>query len=169
MPKRYACSQRNRHDWWCWRRAPVAAGVTAGRGPVDGRFSAGGRRGWPALPAAEKSRPAESPCHFRVRLADHPDRDAWGRRAHGAAAAHSDRPRGLADYENLKTVLSKVQGRIPQPSIDTAAGIARRARGSRCAGPRCERSQACTVHWWDAGTDTARYWPKHSPISGARR
>jgi phosphoribosylglycinamide formyltransferase-1 len=105
-------------------------------------------------PAAEIAAAASLPT-FRVRLADHPDRDAWDAALTEAAAAHSPDLVVSAGFMKIlgKQFLSKFQGRILNthptllPAFPGAHGVADAlAHGVKVTG--------CTVHLVDAGTDT---------------
>ena len=105
-------------------------------------------------PAAEVAAAASLPT-FRVRLADHPDRDAWDGALTEAAAAHSPDLVVSAGFMKIlgKQFLSKFQGRILNthptllPAFPGAHGVADAlAHGVKVTG--------CTVHLVDAGTDT---------------
>ena len=105
-------------------------------------------------PAAEVAAAASLPT-FRVRLADHPDRDAWDAALTEAAAAHSPDLVVSAGFMKIlgKQFLSKFQGRILNthptllPAFPGAHGVADAlAHGVKLTG--------CTVHLVDAGTDT---------------
>jgi phosphoribosylglycinamide formyltransferase 1 len=105
-------------------------------------------------PAAEIAAAASLPT-FRVRLADHPDRDAWDAALTEAAAAHSPDLVVSAGFMKIlgKQFLSKFQGRILNthptllPAFPGAHGVADAlAHGVKLTG--------CTVHLVDAGTDT---------------
>jgi phosphoribosylglycinamide formyltransferase-1 len=105
-------------------------------------------------PAAEIAAAASLPT-FRVRLADHPDRDAWDAAFTEAAAAHSPDLVVSAGFMKIlgKQFLSKFQGRILNthptllPAFPGAHGVADAlAHGVKVTG--------CTVHLVDAGTDT---------------
>ena len=105
-------------------------------------------------PAAEVAAAASLPT-FRVRLADHPDRDAWDAALTEAAAAHSPDLVVSAGFMKIlgKQFLSKFQGRILNthptllPAFPGAHGVADAlAHGVKVTG--------CTVHLVDAGTDT---------------
>lgn len=105
-------------------------------------------------PAAEVAATASLPT-FRVRLADHPDRDAWDAALTEAAAAHSPDLVVSAGFMKIlgKQFLSKFQGRILNthptllPAFPGAHGVADAlAHGVKVTG--------CTVHLVDAGTDT---------------
>ncbi len=105
-------------------------------------------------PAAEIAAAATLPT-FRVRLADHPDRDAWDAALTEAAAAHSPDLVVSAGFMKIlgKQFLSKFQGRILNthptllPAFPGAHGVADAlAHGVKVTG--------CTVHLVDAGTDT---------------
>ena len=105
-------------------------------------------------PAAEVAAAASLPT-FRVRLADHPDRDAWDGALTEAAAAHSPDLVVSAGFMKIlgKQFLSKSQGRILNthptllPAFPGAHGVADAlAHGVKVTG--------CTVHLVDAGTDT---------------
>ena len=105
-------------------------------------------------PAAEIAAAASLPT-FRVRLADHPDRDAWDAALTEAAAAHSPDLVISAGFMKIlgKQFLSKFQGRILNthptllPAFPGAHGVADAlAHGVKVTG--------CTVHLVDAGTDT---------------
>ncbi|MDT5231151.1 MAG: phosphoribosylglycinamide formyltransferase 1 [Mycobacterium sp.] len=105
-------------------------------------------------PAAEIAAAASLPT-FRVRLADHPDRDAWDAALTEAAAAHSPDLVVSAGFMKIlgKQFLSKFQGRILNthptllPAFPGAHGVAAAlAHGVKVTG--------CTVHLVDAGTDT---------------
>ena len=105
-------------------------------------------------PAAEIAAAASLPT-FRVRLADHPDRDAWDAALTEAAAAHSPDLVVSAGFMKIlgKQFLSKFHGRILNthptllPAFPGAHGVADAlAHGVKVTG--------CTVHLVDAGTDT---------------
>jgi phosphoribosylglycinamide formyltransferase 1 len=105
-------------------------------------------------PAAEIAAAASLPT-FRVRLADHPDRDAWDAAFTEAAAAHSPDLVVSAGFMKIlgKQFLSKFQGRILNthptllPAFPGAHGVADAlTHGVKVTG--------CTVHLVDAGTDT---------------
>jgi phosphoribosylglycinamide formyltransferase 1 len=105
-------------------------------------------------PAAEIAAAASLPT-FRVRLADHPDRDAWDAALTEASAAHSPDLVVSAGFMKIlgKQFLSKFQGRILNthptllPAFPGAHGVADAlAHGVKVTG--------CTVHLVDAGTDT---------------
>ena len=105
-------------------------------------------------PAAEIAAAASLPT-FRVRLADHPDRDAWDAALTEAAAAHSPDLVVSAGFMKIlgKQFLSKFQGRIlnTHPTLLPAfpgahGGADALAHGVKLTG--------CTVHLVDAGTDT---------------
>ena len=105
-------------------------------------------------PAAEVAAAASLPT-FRVRLADHPDRDAWDAAFTEAAAAHSPDLVVSAGFMKIlgKQFLSKFQGRILNthptllPAFPGAHGVADAlTHGVKVTG--------CTVHLVDAGTDT---------------
>jgi phosphoribosylglycinamide formyltransferase-1 len=105
-------------------------------------------------PAAEVAAAASLPT-FRVRLADHPDRDAWDAALTEAAAAYSPDLVVSAGFMKIlgKQFLSKFQGRILNthptllPAFPGAHGVADAlAHGVKVTG--------CTVHLVDAGTDT---------------
>jgi phosphoribosylglycinamide formyltransferase 1 len=105
-------------------------------------------------PAAEVAAAASLPT-FSVRLADHPDRDAWDAALTEAAAAHSPDLVVSAGFMKIlgKQFLSKFQGRILNthptllPAFPGAHGVADAlAHGVKVTG--------CTVHLVDAGTDT---------------
>jgi phosphoribosylglycinamide formyltransferase 1 len=105
-------------------------------------------------PAAEIAAAASLPT-FRVRLADHPDRNAWDAALTEAAAAHSPDLVVSAGFMKIlgKQFLSKFQGRILNthptllPAFPGAHGVADAlAHGVKVTG--------CTVHLVDAGTDT---------------
>ena len=105
-------------------------------------------------PAAEVAAAASLPT-FRVRLADHPDRDAWDAALTEAASAHSPDLVVSAGFMKLlgKQFLSKFQGRILNthptllPAFPGAHGVADAlTHGVKVTG--------CTVHLVDAGTDT---------------
>ena len=105
-------------------------------------------------PAAEIAAAASLPT-FRVRLADHPDRDAWDAALTEAAAAHSPDLVVSAGFMKIlgPQFLSKFQGRILNthptllPAFPGAHGVADAlAHGVKLTG--------CTVHLVDAGTDT---------------
>ena len=92
---------------------------------------------------------------FTVRLADHPDRDAWDAALTEAASAHSPDLVVSAGFMKIlgKQFLSKFQGRILNthptllPAFPGAHGVADAlAHGVKVTG--------CTVHLVDAGTDT---------------
>jgi len=105
-------------------------------------------------PAAEIAAAASLPT-FRVRLADHPDREAWDAALTEAAAAHSPDLVVAAGFMKIlgPQFLSKFQGRILNthptllPAFPGAHGVADAlAHGVKITG--------CTVHLVDAGTDT---------------
>jgi phosphoribosylglycinamide formyltransferase 1 len=105
-------------------------------------------------PAAEIAAAASLPT-FRVRLADHPDRDAWDAALTEASAAHSPDLVVSAGFMKIlgKQFLSKFHGRILNthptllPAFPGAHGVADAlAHGVKVTG--------CTVHLVDAGTDT---------------
>jgi phosphoribosylglycinamide formyltransferase-1 len=105
-------------------------------------------------PAAEVAAGQSLPT-FRVRLADHPDRDAWDAALTEAAAAHSPDLVVSAGFMKIlgKQFLSKFQGRILNthptllPAFPGAHGVADAlTHGVKVTG--------CTVHLVDAGTDT---------------
>ncbi|HZC91624.1 MAG TPA: phosphoribosylglycinamide formyltransferase [Mycobacterium sp.] len=105
-------------------------------------------------PAADIAAAASLPT-FRVRLADHPDRDAWDAALTEAAAAHSPDLVVSAGFMKIlgPQFLSKFQGRILNthptllPAFPGAHGVADAlAHGVKVTG--------CTVHLVDAGTDT---------------
>jgi len=105
-------------------------------------------------PAAEVAAAASLPT-FRVRLADHPDRDAWDAALTEAAAAHSPDLVVSAGFMKIlgKQFLSRFQGRILNthptllPAFPGAHGVADAlTHGVKVTG--------CTVHLVDAGTDT---------------
>jgi phosphoribosylglycinamide formyltransferase 1 len=92
---------------------------------------------------------------FTVRLADHPDRDAWDAALTAAAAAHSPDLVVSAGFMKIlgTQFLSQFCGRILNthpallPSFPGAHGVAEAlAYGVKVTG--------CTVHLVDAGTDT---------------
>ena len=105
-------------------------------------------------PAGEIAGAASLPT-FRVRLADHPERDAWDAAITEAAVAHS--PDLVVSAGFMKILgphfLSKFHGRILNthptllPAFPGAHGVADAlAHGVKVTG--------CTVHLVDAGTDT---------------
>ena len=105
-------------------------------------------------PAGEIAGAASLPT-FRVRLADHPERDAWDAALTEAAVAHS--PDLVVSAGFMKILgphfLSKFHGRILNthptllPAFPGAHGVADAlAHGVKVTG--------CTVHLVDAGTDT---------------
>ena len=105
-------------------------------------------------PAGEIAAAASLPT-FRVRLADHPERDAWDAALTEAAVAHS--PDLVVSAGFMKILgphfLSKFHGRILNthptllPAFPGAHGVADAlAHGVKVTG--------CTVHLVDAGTDT---------------
>jgi phosphoribosylglycinamide formyltransferase-1 len=105
-------------------------------------------------PAAEIAAAASLPT-FRVRLADHPDREAWDAALTDAAASHSPDLVVSAGFMKIlgPQFLSKFQGRILNthpallPAFPGAHGVADAlAHGVKVTG--------CTVHLVDAGTDT---------------
>ena len=105
-------------------------------------------------PAAEIAAAASLPT-FRVRLADHPDRQAWDVALTEAAAAHSPDLVVSAGFMKIlgPQFLSKFEGRILNthpallPAFPGAHGVADAlAHGVKVTG--------CTVHLVDAGTDT---------------
>jgi phosphoribosylglycinamide formyltransferase 1 len=105
-------------------------------------------------PAAEIAAAASLPT-FRVRLADHPDRQAWDAALTDAAAAYSPDVVVSAGFMKIlgPQFLSKFQGRILNthptllPAFPGAHGVADAlAHGVKITG--------CTVHLVDAGTDT---------------
>jgi phosphoribosylglycinamide formyltransferase-1 len=105
-------------------------------------------------PAAEIAAAASLPT-FRVRLADHPDRQAWDAALTEAAAAHSPDLVVSAGFMKIlgPQFLSKFEGRILNthpallPAFPGAHGVADAlAHGVKVTG--------CTVHLVDAGTDT---------------
>ena len=105
-------------------------------------------------PAAEIAAAASLPT-FRVRLADHPDRDAWDAALTEAAAAHSPDLVVSAGFMKIlgQRFLSRFCGRILNthptllPAFPGAHGVAEAlAYGVKVTG--------CTVHLVDAGTDT---------------
>jgi phosphoribosylglycinamide formyltransferase 1 len=105
-------------------------------------------------PAAEIAAAASLPT-FRVRLADHPDRQAWDLALTEAAAAHSPDLVVSAGFMKIlgPQFLSKFEGRTLNthpallPAFPGAHGVADAlAHGVKVAG--------CTVHLVDAGTDT---------------
>jgi phosphoribosylglycinamide formyltransferase 1 len=105
-------------------------------------------------PAAEIAAAASLPT-FRVRLADHPDRQAWDVALTEAAAAHSPDLVVSAGFMKLlgPQFLSKFEGRTLNthpallPAFPGAHGVADAlAHGVKVTG--------CTVHLVDAGTDT---------------
>ena len=105
-------------------------------------------------PAADIAAAASLPT-FRVRLADHPDRDAWDAALTEAAAAHSPDLVVSAGFMKIlgPQFLSKFQGRILNthptllPAFPGAHGVGDAlAHGVKVTG--------CTVHLVDAGTDT---------------
>jgi len=92
---------------------------------------------------------------FKVRLADHPDRDAWDAALTEAAAAHSPDLVVSAGFMKIlgAQFLSQFCGRILNthpallPAFPGAHGVAEAlAYGVKVTG--------CTVHLVDAGTDT---------------
>ena len=92
---------------------------------------------------------------FKVRLADHPDRDAWDAALTGAAAAHSPDLVVSAGFMKIlgAQFLSRFCGRILNthpallPAFPGAHAVAEAlAYGVKVTG--------CTVHLVDAGTDT---------------
>jgi phosphoribosylglycinamide formyltransferase 1 len=92
---------------------------------------------------------------FKVRLADHPDRDAWDAALTEAAAAHSPDLVVSAGFMKIlgTQFLSQFCGRILNthpallPAFPGAHGVAEAlAYGVKVTG--------CTVHLVDAGTDT---------------
>jgi phosphoribosylglycinamide formyltransferase 1 len=92
---------------------------------------------------------------FRVRLADHSDRDAWDAALTEAAAAHSPDLVVSAGFMKIlgPQFLSKFQGRILNthptllPAFPGVHGVSDAlAHGVKVTG--------CTVHLVDAGTDT---------------
>jgi phosphoribosylglycinamide formyltransferase-1 len=104
--------------------------------------------------AAEIAAAASLPT-FSVRLADHPDRDAWDAALTEAAAAHSPDLVVSAGFMKIlgPQFLSKFQGRILNthptllPAFPGVHGVADAlAHGVKVTG--------CTVHLVDAGTDT---------------
>jgi phosphoribosylglycinamide formyltransferase-1 len=105
-------------------------------------------------PAAEIAATASLPS-FRVRLADHPDRDDWDAALTDAAAAHSPDLVVSAGFMKIlgPQFLSKFQGRTLNthpallPAFPGAHAVADAlAHGVKVTG--------CTVHLVDAGTDT---------------
>jgi phosphoribosylglycinamide formyltransferase 1 len=105
-------------------------------------------------PAAEIAAAASLPT-FQVRLADHPDRQAWDLALTEAAAAHSPDLVVSAGFMKIlgPQFLSKFEGRTLNthpallPAFPGAHGVADAlAHGVKVAG--------CTVHLVDAGTDT---------------
>ena len=105
-------------------------------------------------PAADIAAAASLPT-LRVRLADHPDRDAWDAALTQAAAAHS--PDLVVSAGFMKILgphfLSKFHGRILNthptllPAFPGTHGVTDAlAHGVKVTG--------CTVHLVDAGTDT---------------
>jgi phosphoribosylglycinamide formyltransferase 1 len=105
-------------------------------------------------PAAEIAAAASLPT-FRVRLADHPDRQAWDVALAEAAAAHSPDLVVSAGFMKIlgPQFLSKFEGRTLNthpallPAFPGAHGVADAlAHGVKVTG--------CTVHLVDAGTDT---------------
>jgi phosphoribosylglycinamide formyltransferase-1 len=105
-------------------------------------------------PAAEIAAAASLPT-FRVRLADHPDRQAWDAALTEAAAAHSPDLVVSAGFMKIlgPQFLSKFEGRTLNthpallPAFPGAHGVADAlAHGVKVTG--------CTVHLVDAGTDT---------------
>ncbi len=105
-------------------------------------------------PAVDIAAAASLPT-FRVRLADHPDRQAWDAALTEAAAAHSPDLVVSAGFMKIlgPQFLSKFQGRILNthptllPAFPGAHGVADAlAHGVKVTG--------CTVHLVDAGTDT---------------
>ena len=105
-------------------------------------------------PAADIAAAASLPT-FRVRLADHPDRQAWDAALTEAAAAHSPDLVVSAGFMKIlgPQFLSKFQGRILNthptllPAFPGAHGVADAlAHGVKVTG--------CTVHLVDTGTDT---------------
>jgi phosphoribosylglycinamide formyltransferase 1 len=104
--------------------------------------------------AAEIATAASLPT-FKVRLADHPDRDAWDAALTEAAAAHSPDLVVSAGFMKIlgPKFLSQFCGRILNthptllPAFPGAHGVAEAlAHGVKVTG--------CTVHLVDAGTDT---------------
>jgi len=92
---------------------------------------------------------------FKVRLAEHPDRDAWDAALTEATAAHSPDLVVSAGFMKIlgQTFLSRFCGRILNthptllPAFPGAHGVAEAlAHGVKVTG--------CTVHLVDAGTDT---------------
>ncbi|MGO8965843.1 phosphoribosylglycinamide formyltransferase [Mycobacterium sp.] len=105
-------------------------------------------------PAVDIAAAASLPT-FRVRLADHPDRQAWDAALTEAAAAHSPDLVVSAGFMKIlgPQFLSKFQGRILNthptllPAFPGAHGVADAlAHGVKVTG--------CTVHLVDTGTDT---------------
>ena len=105
-------------------------------------------------PAVDIAAAASLPT-FRVRLADHPDRQAWDAALTEAAAAHSPHLVVSAGFMKIlgPQFLSKFQGRILNthptllPAFPGAHGVADAlAHGVKVTG--------CTVHLVDTGTDT---------------
>ena len=105
-------------------------------------------------PAVDIAAAASLPT-FRVRLADHPDRQAWDAALTEAAAAHSPHLVVSAGFMKIlgPQFLTKFQGRILNthptllPAFPGAHGVADAlAHGVKVTG--------CTVHLVDAGTDT---------------
>jgi phosphoribosylglycinamide formyltransferase 1 len=104
--------------------------------------------------AVEIATAASLPC-FKVRLADHPDRDAWDAALTEATAAHSPDLVVSAGFMKIlgQKFLSRFCGRILNthptllPAFPGAHGVAEAlAYGVKVTG--------CTVHLVDAGTDT---------------
>ena len=91
-----------------------------------------------------------------MRLRDHPDRAAWDAAITDATAAHD--PDLIVSAGFMKILgphfLSRFLGRVINTHPGAAAGLPRRARGTRCAGVRRQghRLHACT--WSMPGTDT---------------
>ncbi len=130
----------------------LASLIDAAAGDYPARVVAvGADRDCPAIHIAA----AASVPTFTVRLADHPDRDAWDAAITEATAAHSPDLVVSAGFMKIlgQQFLSRFDGRIVNthpallPAFPGAHGVADAlAYGVKLTG--------CTVHLVDAGTDT---------------
>ena len=130
----------------------LASLIDAAAGDYPARVVAvGADRDCPAIHNAA----AASVPTFTVRLADHPDRDAWDAAITEATAAHSPDLVVSAGFMKIlgQQFLSRFDGRIVNthpallPAFPGAHGVADAlAYGVKLTG--------CTVHLVDAGTDT---------------
>jgi phosphoribosylglycinamide formyltransferase-1 len=130
----------------------LASLIEAATGDYPARIVAvGADRDCPAIQIAA----AASVPRFTVRLADHPDRDAWDAAMTDAAAAHSPDLVVSAGFMKIlgPQFLSRFDGRIvnTHPALLPAFPGAHGVTDALTYGVKLT---GCTVHLVDAGTDT---------------